>query len=194
MCVFQFYECPFMVVLFPCVFLCVSSRVYALHVYMHLHTCISICLTCLCVSSRVYIHVCVCLHVCVCVYLTYLCVSPRAISVCAYVCVCSLHVFMYRIFSCEFQSVRVCPCVYCHACARACVYPTCLHVSPRVYFHASVCISTCASYMFSCAAFMALAAKPMFLRTSVLVLAFSRASRWNAMVDSVPSICASCFS
>ena len=187
MCVFHFYECPFMVVLFPCVFLCVSSRVYALHT-LHMSYMF------MCIFACVYPCVCVCLHVCVCVYLTYLCVSPRAISVCAYVCVCSLHVFMYRIFSCEFQSVRVCPCVYFHACARACVYPTCLHVLPRVYFHVSVCISTCASYMFSCAAFMALAAKPMFLRTSVLVLAFSRASRWNSMVDSVPSICASCFS
>lgn len=44
------------------------------------------------------------------------------------------------------------------------------------------------SYMFSCAAFIALAAKPMFLSTSVLVLAFSRASLWNSIVDKVPSI------
>lgn len=50
------------------------------------------------------------------------------------------------------------------------------------------------SYMFSWADFMALAAKPRFLSTSVFVLAFSRASLWNSMVDSVPSICASCFS
>lgn len=34
----------------------------------------------------------------------------------------------------------------------------------------------------------------MFFSTSVLVLAFSRASLWNSMVDSVPSIWASCFS
>lgn len=34
----------------------------------------------------------------------------------------------------------------------------------------------------------------MFLSTSVLVLAFSRASLWNSIVDNVPSICASCFS
>ena len=40
----------------------------------------------------------------------------------------------------------------------------------------------------------ALAAYDMFLRTSVLVLAFSSASRWNSIVDSVPSICCSCFS
>lgn len=50
------------------------------------------------------------------------------------------------------------------------------------------------SYMFSWADFMALAAKPMFLSTSVFVLAFSKASLWNSMVDSVPSIWASCFS
>lgn len=50
------------------------------------------------------------------------------------------------------------------------------------------------SYMFSCVFFMALAAKPMFLRTSVLVLAFSRASLWNSMVDNVPSIRFSCSS
>lgn len=50
------------------------------------------------------------------------------------------------------------------------------------------------TYMLSWAAFIALAAKPMFLSTSVLVLAFSRASLWNSIVDSVPSICASCFS
>ena len=42
--------------------------------------------------------------------------------------------------------------------------------------------------------FRALAATPMTLRTSVLVEAFSRASLWNSMVDSVPSICCSCFS
>lgn len=53
---------------------------------------------------------------------------------------------------------------------------------------------TCLSYMFSCVFFMALAAKPMFLRTSVLVLAFSRASLWNSMVDNVPSIRFSCSS
>lgn len=34
----------------------------------------------------------------------------------------------------------------------------------------------------------------MFLRTSVLVLAFSKASLWNSMVDKVPSIWFSCFS
>lgn len=34
----------------------------------------------------------------------------------------------------------------------------------------------------------------MFFSTSVLVLAFSRASLWNSIVDSVPSIWASCFS
>lgn len=50
------------------------------------------------------------------------------------------------------------------------------------------------THMLSWAAFIALAAKPMFLSTSVLVLAFSRASLWNSIVDNVPSICASCFS
>lgn len=50
------------------------------------------------------------------------------------------------------------------------------------------------SYMFSCVFFIALAARPMFLRTSVLVLAFSRASLWNSMVDKVPSIRFSCSS
>ena len=34
----------------------------------------------------------------------------------------------------------------------------------------------------------------MIFSTSVLVLAFSRASRWNSMVERVPSICSSCFS
>lgn len=48
--------------------------------------------------------------------------------------------------------------------------------------------------MFSCVFFIALAAMPMFLRTSVLVLAFSRASLWNSMVDNVPSIRFSCSS
>lgn len=38
------------------------------------------------------------------------------------------------------------------------------------------------------------AAKPMFFRTSVLVCEFSKASRWNSMVDSVPSIWTSCCS
>lgn len=38
------------------------------------------------------------------------------------------------------------------------------------------------------------AAKPMFFKTSVLVCEFSRASRWNSMVDSVPSIWTSCCS
>ena len=42
--------------------------------------------------------------------------------------------------------------------------------------------------------FKALAATPMTLRTSVLVEAFSSASRWNSMVERVPSICWSCFS
>lgn len=38
------------------------------------------------------------------------------------------------------------------------------------------------------------AAMPMFFRTSVLVCEFSRASLWNSMVDSVPSIWVSCCS
>lgn len=50
------------------------------------------------------------------------------------------------------------------------------------------------THMFSWAALMALAARPMLLSTSVLVCAFSRASRWNSTVDRVPSICESCFS
>lgn len=48
--------------------------------------------------------------------------------------------------------------------------------------------------MFSWTAFIALAAKPMFRKTSVLVCEFSSASRWNSMVDRVPSTCESCFS
>lgn len=44
------------------------------------------------------------------------------------------------------------------------------------------------------AACMARAARPMLRSTSVLVCAFSRASRWNSTVDRVPSICDSCFS
>ena len=40
----------------------------------------------------------------------------------------------------------------------------------------------------SWADFSALAAKPMFFRTSVLVFAFSKASRWNSIVERVPSI------
>lgn len=52
----------------------------------------------------------------------------------------------------------------------------------------------CFTYTFSCSCFIALAAMLMFLRTSVLVLAFSRASLWYSMVDNVPSIWVSCFS
>lgn len=51
-----------------------------------------------------------------------------------------------------------------------------------------------ATHMFSWTVFIAFAAKPMFFNTSVLVCEFSRASLWNSMVDSVPSICVSCFS
>lgn len=40
----------------------------------------------------------------------------------------------------------------------------------------------------------ALEAKLMFFRTSVLVCEFSKASLWNSMVESVPSIWASCCS
>lgn len=50
------------------------------------------------------------------------------------------------------------------------------------------------THMFSWTAFMALAAKPMLRKTSVLVCEFSSASRWNSMVDRVPSIWVSCFS
>ena len=45
-----------------------------------------------------------------------------------------------------------------------------------------------------CAPSSALAAYPMFRRTSVFVLAFSRASRWNSIVANVPSILLSCSS
>ena len=48
--------------------------------------------------------------------------------------------------------------------------------------------------MFLWAVLRALAASPITLRTSVFVLEFSSASRWNSIVDSVPSICVSCFS
>lgn len=48
------------------------------------------------------------------------------------------------------------------------------------------------THMSSWMAFMALAARPMFLSTSALVCEFSRASRWNSTVDSVPSTCVSC--
>lgn len=50
------------------------------------------------------------------------------------------------------------------------------------------------TYMFWWTPLMALAAKPMFFRTSVLVLAFSNASLWNSMVERVPSIWVSCCS
>ena len=44
------------------------------------------------------------------------------------------------------------------------------------------------------AGFNAIAAELTALRTSVFVLAFSKASLWNSMVAKVPSICRSCSS
>lgn len=44
------------------------------------------------------------------------------------------------------------------------------------------------------AALIALADAPMTLRTSVFVLALSNASLCSSIVESVPSICCSCFS
>ena len=61
-------------------------------------------------------------------------------------------------------------------------------------FHRTVMAVPRDAYMFWWADFNALAATPMILRTSVLVLAFSKASLWNSMVERVPSICWSCFS
>lgn len=46
------------------------------------------------------------------------------------------------------------------------------------------------THMFWWACFMARAASDIVLSTSVLVVAFSSASRWNSMVDRVPSSCA----
>lgn len=57
-----------------------------------------------------------------------------------------------------------------------------------------MCIIYWSTYMFLWAPLSALAASPITLSTSVFVLAFCNASRWNSIVDSVPSICCNCFS
>ena len=64
------------------------------------------------------------------------------------------------------------------------------------WYSLNVCSQIFFKYTHSCwwADFSAFAAYDIFLRTSVLVLAFSKASLWNSMVDKVPSICCSCFS
>lgn len=60
--------------------------------------------------------------------------------------------------------------------------------------HKKKCLLILHPYMSLWTFSRARAAKPMFFRTSVLVCEFSKASRWNSMVDSVPSIWTSCCS